>query len=155
MANASDDFPKQKKLENLLPNFAGSSPPISPKTSPTSLWKSRVLRNDLNSEKGGIYESPLDHYVLINAGVGVSASPRPHPSKPPTPPTCHKRKRKLRCNFRNVALQKLHFNIRFSAARKSFLHQNRKTAVHWKSCVAGIGERLRGNKNKGNRPERF
>ena len=34
-----------KKLENLLPNFAGSSPPISPKTSPTSLWKSLVLRN--------------------------------------------------------------------------------------------------------------
>ena len=40
--NASD-FPQQKKLENLLPNFAGSSPPISPKTSPTSLWKSLVL----------------------------------------------------------------------------------------------------------------
>ena len=40
---ASDDFPQQKKLENLLPNFAGSSPPISPKTSPTSLWKSLVL----------------------------------------------------------------------------------------------------------------
>ena len=40
--NASDDFPQQKKLENLLQNFAGSSPPISPKTSPTSLWKSLV-----------------------------------------------------------------------------------------------------------------
>ena len=40
--NASDDFPQQKKLENLLPNFAGSLPPISPKTSPTSLWKSLV-----------------------------------------------------------------------------------------------------------------
>ena len=26
--NASDDFPQQTKLENLLPNFAGSSPPI-------------------------------------------------------------------------------------------------------------------------------
>ena len=36
MENASDDFLQQKKLENLLPNFAGSSPPISPKTSPTS-----------------------------------------------------------------------------------------------------------------------
>ena len=45
--NASDDFPQQKKLENLLPNFAGSSPPISPKTSPTSLWKSLVLRNSI------------------------------------------------------------------------------------------------------------
>ena len=44
MEDASDDFPQQKKLENLLPNFAGSSPPISPKTSPTSLWKSLVLR---------------------------------------------------------------------------------------------------------------
>ena len=43
MENASDDFPQQKKLENLLPNFAGSSPPISPKTSPTSHWKSLVL----------------------------------------------------------------------------------------------------------------
>ena len=36
-------FSQQKKLENLLPNFAGSSPPSSPKTSPTSLWKSLVL----------------------------------------------------------------------------------------------------------------
>ena len=42
--NASDDFPQQKKLEKLLPTFAGSSPPISPKTSPTSLWKSLVLK---------------------------------------------------------------------------------------------------------------
>ena len=47
--NASDDFPgnifpQQKKLENPIPNFAGSSPPISPKTSPTSLWKSLVLK---------------------------------------------------------------------------------------------------------------
>ena len=44
MENASDDFPQQKKLENLFPNFAGSSTPISPKTSPTSLWKSLVLK---------------------------------------------------------------------------------------------------------------
>ena len=41
--NASDNFPQQKKLENLLPNFTGSSPPISPKTSPTSFWKLLVL----------------------------------------------------------------------------------------------------------------
>ena len=41
--NAYSDFPQQKKLENLLLNFAGSSPPISPKTLPTSLWKSLVL----------------------------------------------------------------------------------------------------------------
>ena len=38
----------------------------------------------------------------------------------PTPATCHKRKRKLRCSFRNAALQKLHCNIGFSAVRKSF-----------------------------------
>ena len=43
MENASDNFPQQKVLENLLPNFAGSSPPILPKTSPTSLWKLLVL----------------------------------------------------------------------------------------------------------------
>ena len=49
---SSDDFPQQKKLENLLPNFAGSSPPISPKTSPTSLWKSLVLRNGVR--KNGV-----------------------------------------------------------------------------------------------------
>ena len=42
--NASDDFPQRGKLENILPNFARSSPPISPTTSPTSLWKSlRIL----------------------------------------------------------------------------------------------------------------
>ena len=38
----------------------------------------------------------------------------------PTPATCHKRKRKLRCRFRNAALQKLHCNIRFSAVPMSF-----------------------------------
>ena len=50
--NASDDFSQQKKLKNLLPSFAGSSPPISPKTSPTSLWESlvpSVLEKDSNS----------------------------------------------------------------------------------------------------------
>ena len=43
--NASGDFPSKRSSKNLLPNFAGSSPPISPKTSPTSLWKSLVLIN--------------------------------------------------------------------------------------------------------------
>ena len=37
----------------------------------------------------------------------------------PAPATCHKRKRKLRCSFRNAALQKLHCNIGFSAVQKS------------------------------------
>ena len=38
----------------------------------------------------------------------------------PTPATWHKRKRKLRCNFRSAALQKLHCNIRFCAMQMSF-----------------------------------
>ena len=37
-----------------------------------------------------------------------------------TPATCHKRTRKLRCNFRNAALQKLHCNIRFLQCRSVF-----------------------------------
>ena len=45
--------------------------------------------------------------------------PNPTPLNP-APATCHKRKRKLCCSFRNSALQKLHCNIRFSAVRKSF-----------------------------------
>ena len=36
-------FPSKRSSENLLPNFAGSSPPILSKTSPSSLWKSLVL----------------------------------------------------------------------------------------------------------------
>ena len=35
--------PSKRSSQNLLPNFARSSPTISPKTSPTSLWKSLVL----------------------------------------------------------------------------------------------------------------
>ena len=69
-----------------------------------------------------------------------STSPKPHASKP-HPATWHKRKRKLRCSFRKVALQMLHCSIRFSAVRTSFLPeaalQQAKTALqHWKSCVA-------------------
>ena len=37
-----------------------------------------------------------------------------------TPATFHRRKQQLRCNFRKVALQKLHCNICFSAMRTSF-----------------------------------
>ena len=52
----------------------------------------------------------------------------------PTPATCHKRKRKLRCSFRSAALQKLHCNIGFSAVRKSF---GPKAALQQtKSCTA-------------------
>ena len=37
----------------------------------------------------------------------------------PTPATCPKRKRKLRCNFWSAALQQLHCNVGFSAVRMS------------------------------------
>ena len=52
----------------------------------------------------------------------------------PTPATCHKRKRKLRCSFWSAALQELHCNIVFSAVRKSF---GPKTALQQtKNCTA-------------------
>ena len=52
----------------------------------------------------------------------------------PTPATCNKRKRKLRCKFWNAALQKLHCNIRFSAVRTSFVP---KAALQQtKNCTA-------------------
>ena len=62
--NASDDFPQQKKLEDLLPNFAGSSPPISPKTSPTSLWKSLVLNISANFPRS--FRKPLRKNPFAN-----------------------------------------------------------------------------------------
>ena len=62
----------------------------------------------------------------------------------PTPATCHKRKRKLRCSFRNAALKKLHCNIRFSAVRKLFVPkvalQQAKTALqHRKAALQESG----------------
>ena len=63
-----------------------------------------------------------------------SGSPEPRPSKPTA--TCHKRKWKLRCSFWNVALQKLHCNICFSAVRKSFVP---KAALQQaKNCTATL-----------------
>ena len=56
-------FSQQKKLEKLLPNFAGSSPPISPKTSPTSLWKSLVLMYSLGCEYSHDMYSRLGWYA--------------------------------------------------------------------------------------------
>ena len=68
MENVSDDFPQQKKLENLLPNFAGSSPPISPKTSPTSLWKSLVLTILVNSKQVTQVAKAHDFFDLCKVG---------------------------------------------------------------------------------------
>ena len=58
----------------------------------------------------------------------------------PAPATCHKRKRKLRCSFRNAALQKLHCNIGFSAVRKSF---GPKAALQQKKNCTATSKRLR------------
>ena len=57
--------------------------------------------------------------MLVTLGHCCQQVLNPTPLNP-APATCHKRKRKLRCSFRNAALQKLHCNIRFSAVRKSF-----------------------------------
>ena len=58
----------------------------------------------------------------------------------PTPATCHKPKRKLRCSFRNAALQKLDCNIGFSAVQMSF---GPKAALQQvKNCSATL-KRLR------------
>ena len=46
-------FPS-KEARKSPRNFAGSSPPISPKTSPTSLWKSLVLRKRNKPKSVGI-----------------------------------------------------------------------------------------------------
>ena len=73
--NASDDFSQQEKLENLLPNFAGSSPTISPKTSPTSLWKSLVLKNALFlQEKTHVHKIPRflgGFWGVVGMGVPI------------------------------------------------------------------------------------
>ena len=63
---------------------------------------------------------PLD--PPLSRAIGYSYSQQvlnPTPLNP-TPATCHKRKRKLCCNFRNAALRKLHCRIGFSAVRMSF-----------------------------------
>ena len=70
--NDSDDFLQQKKLENLLPNFAGSSPPISPKTSPTSLWKSLALTHASYRRGDLSLRSPMRY------GCGISSPEPPH-----------------------------------------------------------------------------
>ena len=56
----------------------------------------------------------------------------------PAPATCHRRKRKLRCSFRNAVLQKLHCNIGFSQCGCHF---------DQKSCAAA-GEKLQCNIQK-------
>ena len=56
----------------------------------------------------------------------------------PAPATCHKRKRKLRCSFRNAALQKLHCNIGFFCSAE----------VIWTKSCAAANEKLHCNIEK-------
>ena len=93
--NASDDFPKQNKLENLLPNFDGSAPPISPKTSPTSLWKSLVLMSVAavrigDREPRTIPTKDLLHQVVFLGVVCELSEPRKKAKYAP-PPVLHSR----------------------------------------------------------------
>ena len=63
----------------------------------------------------GLCPYPLCKYLLCTLQQVLNLTPLN-----PTPATCHKRKRKLHCNFWSAALQELHCNIVFSAVRKSF-----------------------------------
>ena len=56
----------------------------------------------------------------------------------PTPATCHKRKRKLHCSFRNAALQKLHCNIGLFCSAE----------VIWTRSCAAANEKLQCNIEK-------
>ena len=95
--NASEDFPSKRELENLLPNFAGSSPPISPKTSPTSLWKSLVLNFlEKNNPEGPARHLDASRQKLTAhclAAIFDSQLPSPKLSLklPPKLPLPHKR----------------------------------------------------------------
>ena len=74
-------------------------------------------------EKNRRKKSTQKSTAIFKSGIWEFRGQNPHCKDPalinPTPLTCHKRKRKLRCSFRNAALQKLHCNIGFSAVRKS------------------------------------
>ena len=77
-------------------------------------------------------------FVLQTCALTRKCSPEvlnPTPLSP-TPATCDKRKQKLRCNFQNIALQKLHCNIRFPAVRKSLLPE--ATLQQAKNCNATL-----------------
>ena len=56
----------------------------------------------------------------------------------PTPATGHKRKQKLRCNFRKVALQKSHCSIRFSASADFIL--TKSCAATYEKLHCNIGK---------------
>ena len=65
-------------------------------------------------------ESPFSGKEGFGVQTPIQQVLNPAPLNP-APATCHKRKRKLRCSFRNAALQKLHCNTRFSAVPTSFV----------------------------------
>ena len=85
---------------------------------------SHALQGEMLRKRGRGYRTPLamlrrqKKTIARNRGVSQQVL-NPTPLNP-TPATCHKRKRKLRCNFWNAALQKLHCNNGFSAVRMLF-----------------------------------
>ena len=81
--------------------------------------------------------SILLFFIRMEGAQGGPKNRGMHPTPlNPTPATCHKPNRKLRCSFRNAALQKLHCNIGFSAVRMSF---SPKTALQQaKNCSATL-----------------
>ena len=85
--------------------------------------KARLQKHDFpvhgkSPEKTDVFEDLPLKFVIFEKEFQEILNPTP---LNPTPATCHKRKRKLRCNFRSAALQKLRCNIRFSAVPKWFL----------------------------------
>ena len=90
--NASDDFPQQKKLANLLPNFAGSSQPISPKTIAnftleiaeprTTVWKARftepwlsIVLNPRRPRRVNNFRPHFQTNILSSGGVFSNVLP--------------------------------------------------------------------------------
>ena len=70
---------------------------------------------------------------FLSKGPQISGSPKPHPSKP-HPCNMPQAKTEVALQFLEIALQKLHCNIRFSAVRTSFVP---KAALQQtKNCTA-------------------
>ena len=88
-------FPGKRSSKNLLPNFAGSSPPSSPKTSSTSLWKSMVLHFE-KAENGGLdlaflgrpdFQSRGRKILILKGKSGNPKNAKPnHDGSNPPPP---------------------------------------------------------------------
>ena len=85
----------------------------SPACLPHSVSKGEQRNKGSNPPGEIITLRSLRFFTLKFRRVTISVNPKPTPLNP-SPAICHKRQ-KSRCNFRKVALQKLHCNIRFSS----------------------------------------